>query len=161
MQTTTTIITQTRNLGYGWSTTHAPAKPDHVGTVKAVRRAIVERTRLIGPGTYYYERLFVGGVPVSDDGMPNSILEILNEVDTTGDCTVRLNLTLRSAAIAGVLGVSPQTVRDWYRGDRLPGAWLTDGGEVRMRHDDACELRDEIDYARSGHADNSLTTVAP
>jgi hypothetical protein len=153
MQTTATITRQTRNLGYGWSTTHAPAKPDHVGTVKAVRRAIVERTRLIGPGTYYYERLFVGGVPVSDDGTSSQILETLNEVDTTGDCTVRLNLTLRSAAIAGVLGVSPQTVRDWYRGDRLPGAWLTDSGEVRMRRDDAIALRSEIEFARSEEAD--------
>lgn len=139
MQTTVTITTRTRNLGYGWSTDHAVSEPNHVGTVRTVRRAMVERARLIGHGTHYTDRLFVGGVAVAD--RPFGIHEILNEVETSGDVVVELNPALRAAEIAAILGVSRQTVLARFHAGELSGAWRTGNrGEVRMYRDDVLAL---------------------
>jgi hypothetical protein len=146
MQTAATITTRSRNLGYGWSTDRLPDKPDHVGTVKTMRRAMVERARLIGPGTYYYDRLFVGGVPVRAQ-WGTYIHEILNDLDAAGSAIVTLNPVLRSSEIGELLGISRQSVLVWYEADKLPGAWRQGRGrEVRMYRDDALKLR-----TASGH----------
>lgn len=135
MRTEATITTRSRNIGYAWSTECVPREADHTGTVKTVRAAMVERGRLIGHGTHCYDRLFVGGVPVSQT--PFGIHEILNEIDTAGSAVVPLNPALRAAEIGEIVGVSRQTVVARYHAGELHGAWQVGSrGEVRMYRDD-------------------------
>lgn len=139
---TVTITTRSRNLGYGWSTDRAVEMPDHVGTVKAIRAAMVERARLLGPGTHYVERLFVGGVPVSER-WSGYYREVINEVEITGSAEVALNPALRAGEIGGSLGVSRQTVLARFNAGDLPGAWAVGKRhEVRMYRDDVLTFLD-------------------
>jgi len=136
---TSIITTRTRNLGYAWTIDvedpaheYALTRPDHVGTVKAIRAAMVERLRSIGDGTYYYDCLFVGGVPMLSraDGGP-SIHDVLNEVESTGSAVVPLDPPLTPGEAAQLLGVTRRTVIDWAAAGRFPGAWRTAGSDKR------------------------------
>jgi len=150
----TTITTRSRNIGYAWTTdvsegehywyVAAPERPQYVGTVRTVLRAMVERTHLISPGTYYADRLFVGGVPVRPDRW--GINGILNEVLLDGSAEVEidevnLDPALSSSQIGKRLGISRREVMKRYHAGELPSAWLTDGGHLRMRESDVERLR--------------------
>jgi len=146
---TTTITTRTRNLGYAWTTDvedpaheYALTAPDHVGTVKAVRAAMVERARILGSGTYYHDRLFVGGVPVLSTaaGGP-SIHDVLNEVELSGTAVVPLDRPLSPGEAAVILGVTRRTVLNYHDAGRFPGAWTTPGGHLRIPEGQVQALR--------------------
>jgi len=148
------ITTRSRNIGYAWTTDVSegehgwyivvPERPQYVGTVRTVLRAMVERNHLIGPGTYYSERLFVGGVPVRADRW--GVGGILNEVLLGGSAEVEINEVevdpaLSSSQVGERLGISRREVMKRYHAGELPGAWLTDGGHLRMRESDVERLR--------------------
>lgn len=137
----TTITTRSRNLGYAWHTVFTDGeygpepkyslhRPDVVGTVRTVRRAMAARHRELGPGTCYYDRLFVGGVPVAEV-VPGELNDILNEVECCGSVDVDLDPYLTPGETARRIGVSRRTVINWAAAGRFPGAWRTPGSDKR------------------------------
>lgn len=94
-----TITTRSRNLGYAWHTVYAHGEPKYtlgrpgiVGTVRTVRRAMAARQREIGRLSRYYDRFFVGGVPVVLTE-PGELRDILDAVELFGSAEVTLDGT--------------------------------------------------------------------
>lgn len=68
-----------RNIGYAWSRKEPPKSPDMVGTLAAVRGALESVHRELEPP--FFERVFIGGVPVADGGGELSAVEILGMLE--------------------------------------------------------------------------------
>lgn len=56
--------------------------------------------------------------------------------------------TLTSPQAAALLGVSPNTVKNWFNGGHFPGASRTPGGHWRFRRSEVLAVKQRMDMLR-------------